>query len=65
MSEEKEKAIIKIVSDALGEDIKYFDIEKSETLDEDENYFSMTVCVQPKKEYFSGSGVKAVGGENY
>jgi hypothetical protein len=50
MSEEKVKAIIKVVSDALGEDVKYFDIEKSEVLDEEENYISATVCVSPKKD---------------
>ncbi len=50
MSEEKVKLIIKVVSDALGEHVKLFDIKKSEILNEEENYFSMTVCISPKKD---------------
>jgi len=50
MNVEKEKNILKAVNDALGKDIKYFDVEKSETLVEEENYYSMTVQISPKKD---------------
>ena len=66
MSEEKEKAILKAVADVFSViEIEHFDIEKSEVLAEEEDYFSMTVCVKPKQEYFTDKYFKAVGGESY
>jgi len=66
MNEEKEKAILEAVNDAFGViDAKYFDIEKSEILDAEEDCFSMTVCVKPSQEYFADKYFKAEGGENY
>ena len=66
MSEEKERAILKAVSDAFSViEIECFDIEKSEILDAEEDCFSMTVCVKPNQKYFADKYFKAVGGENY
>lgn len=65
MNSEKEKAIIKVVSDALAADIKYFDVEKSEVLVEEENYFSMTVCISPKKDIQIPSDHVVKGDKSY
>lgn len=45
---DKDEKILKAVNNALGFHVKYFDIEKSETLDDDEDVYSMTVMISPK-----------------
>ena len=63
MSNKAEK-ILKSVKDALGGDVKYFDIEKSEVLVEEENYYSMTVQISPKKDVLAPYNC-IIKGENH
>ena len=45
---DKSEEILKSVNDALGIHTSLFDIEKSEILVEEENYFSATVMFSPR-----------------
>ena len=53
MSAEKENKILNVVKAALGGDIGFFNVEKSEVLSEEDNYLSMTVCISPKPDAFN------------
>lgn len=45
----KEESILDAVKKALGKEAQFFNIIKSEALVEEENYLSMTVCLQPNE----------------
>jgi len=47
------KELLECLKSALGADANYFNIELSEVLVDDDELFSMTVLIEPKKNAFS------------